>query len=62
MRENGDFQTYNKTFNFLSKASEVTFADRGQLIERLLSYYKSSVNVMKQLREIITDIRDEIQV
>ena len=62
MRENGDFQTYNKTFNILSKASEVTFANRGQLIERLFNYYKSSVNVMKQLREIITDIRDEIQV
>ena len=62
VRYSGDFQAYNNTFNQLSKAANITFDTRGELIIRLFDYYRKTVNLMKSIRLLMSDFRQKVQV
>lgn len=62
VRSSGDFQTYNDTFNQLSKAESVSFDTRGELVVRLFDYYRKTVNLMKSIRLLMSDFRQKVQV
>ena len=77
VRQTEAFKTYNSTFQLLSRATNVTFETRSkcsqypyfpfpphrsELLDSLFNYFTETVNVMNQMRGIITEIQAEIQV
>ena len=56
------FLAYNDTYNDIRRSKNITLDTRDELLTKLIDYFDSTVSVMNMLRDLIVDIRIDIQV
>ena len=56
------FLAYNDTYNDIRRAKNITLDTRDELLKKLFDYFDNTVSVMNMLRDLIVDIRVDIQV